>query len=199
MSNVKNRAAKITRKTNETQIELELNIDGTGKYSIDMPIGFLKHMLELFAKHGLFDLQIKCSGDIEIDFHHTVEDLGIVLGAAFKQALSDMRGIKRYGFFILPMDEAIAEVSLDICNRSILVYNVNLPGEKIANFDVELFREFFEKFALNAGITLHINLRNANNAHHGIEAIFKCFAKALDIATQYDSRIQGLNTTKGLL
>ena len=175
--NVKNRAAKITRKTNETQIELELNIDGTGKYSIDMPIGFLKHMLELFAKHGLFDLQIKCSGDIEIDFHHTVEDLGIVLGAAFKQALSDMRGIKRYGFFILPMDEAIAEVSLDICNRSILVYNVNLPGEKIANFDVELFREFFEKFALNAGITLHINLRNANNAHHGIEAIFKCFAK----------------------
>lgn len=193
------RTAKIERKTSETQIELFFNIDGKGEYDINMPIGFLKHMLELFTKHGLFDLTVKAAGDIDVDYHHTVEDTGIALGAALKNALGKMSGIKRYGFFVLPMDEAIAEVAIDICNRPTLVYNVKLPVEKTGNFDVELIREFFEKFVLNSGITLHINLRVCNNAHHGIEAIFKCLAKALDIATQIDPRVKGLNTTKGLL
>ncbi len=186
------------RNSNETKIFVEYNIDGSGKYSIDIPIGFLKHMLELFTKHGLFDIKVKAQGDTEVDFHHTVEDISICLGIAFKKSLGDMKNIKRYGFFILPMDESLAEVSVDICNRPFLSYNVSLPADRTGNFDVELVKEFFEKFVMHSGITLHINLKYCHNIHHGIEAVFKCAAKALNIACSVDERIDGLNTTKGI-
>ncbi|HPN31161.1 MAG TPA: imidazoleglycerol-phosphate dehydratase HisB [bacterium] len=192
------RKHSIERNSTETKIFAEYIIDGSGKYSIDIPIGFLKHMLELFAKHGLFDISIKAAGDVEVDFHHTVEDISICLGIAFKKALGDMKGIKRYGFFILPMDESLAEVSIDICNRPFLSYNVQFPAERTGNFDVELVKEFFEKFVIHSGITLHINLKSCSNIHHGIEAVFKCFAKALNAACSIDEKIDGLNTTKGI-
>ncbi len=193
------RAATLERITNETRIRLELNVDGSGKGAICTSVPFLDHMLNLFARHGLFDLKVEASGDIDIDFHHTVEDIGIVLGDAFKQALGDKKGIRRYGQASVPMDETLASVSIDISGRPYLVYNVRLPKVKIGDFDVELAREFFQAFVNNAGLNLHINVMYGENVHHIIEACFKAFARAMDVATQTDPRVEGVMSTKGVL
>lgn len=193
------RAAKIERITNETKIKLALTIDGSGSAKICTSVPFLDHMLNLFARHGLFDLEVEANGDIDIDFHHTVEDIGIVLGEAFKQALGDKKGIRRYGQATVPMDETLASVAVDISGRPYLVYHVNLPKVKIGDFDVELAREFFQAFANHAGINLHINVMYGDNVHHIIEACFKAFSRALDIASQLDHRVKGVMSTKGVL
>lgn len=193
------RSAALERSTAETRIKLSLNLDGTGTATISSSVAFLDHMLNLFARHGLFDLTVEASGDIDIDFHHTVEDIGIVLGTAVRQALGDKQGIQRYGFAQVPMDESLAEVSLDISGRPYLVYNVTLPKTKVGDFDTELAREFFQAFTNNCGCNLHINLLYGDNVHHIIEACFKAFARALDTATQQDQRIKGVLSTKGVL
>ena len=193
------RKAMIERVTNETRIRLELNVDGCGKGTICTSVPFLDHMLNLFARHGLFDLTVEASGDIDIDFHHTVEDIGIVLGEAFRQALDDKKGIRRYGQASVPMDETLASVSIDISGRPYLVYNVRLPKVKIGDFDVELAREFFQAFVNNAGLNLHINVMYGENVHHIIEACFKAVARAMDVATQFDPRVEGVMSTKGVL
>jgi imidazoleglycerol-phosphate dehydratase len=156
-------------------------------------------MLNLFARHGLFDLEVEASGDIDIDFHHTVEDIGIVLGEAFKQALGDKKGIRRYGQATVPMDETLASVAIDISGRPFLVYNVTLPKVKIGEFDVELAREFFQAFVNHCGLNLHINVMYGENVHHIIEACFKAVARAMDVATQLDPRVEGVLSTKGVL
>ncbi len=193
------RTAQIERTTSETRIRLDLNVDGTGTASICTSVPFLDHMLNLFARHGLFDLQVEASGDIDIDFHHTVEDIGIVLGQAFKQALGEKKGIRRYGQATVPMDETIASVAIDISGRPYLVYHVNLPKVKIGEFDVELAREFFQAFVNHAGINLHINVMYGDNVHHIIEACFKAFARSMDAASQIDPRVAGVMSTKGTL
>lgn len=193
------RSAELERTTSETRIKLSLDLDGSGKANISSSVSFLDHMLNLFARHGLFDLQLEANGDIDIDFHHTVEDIGIVLGSAVRQALGDKQGIRRYGFARVPMDETLAEVSLDISGRPYLVYQVELPKVKVGDFDVELAREFFQAFTNNCGCNLHINLLYGDNVHHIIEACFKAFARALDTATQRDERISGVMSTKGTL
>ena len=193
------RKAKIKRKTTETDIKLELNLDGSGEFDIDTGVPFLDHMLSLSAKHGLFDLQIKATGDTHVDFHHTVEDVGICFGDALKQALGDKSRIIRYGEATVPMTEAMASVVLDICDRPFLVYNVKLKKGKTGEFDVELVWEFFRAFSSSAGITLHINCMYGRDTHHIIEAIFKAFGKALDRASSIDERIKGVLSTKGAL
>jgi len=194
------RKATVKRKTNETSIVLELNVDGSDERSIDCGIGFLNHMLDLFAKHGSFDLSIRAKGDLEIDEHHTVEDIGIVLGQAFKKALGEKKGIKRYGFFSLPMDEALANVTVDLSGRSWLVFNAEFEREKVGDLSTELIEDFFQAFAMNAGANIHINLLYGRNAHHKIEAIFKCFAKALKMACEKDKVAKGtIPSTKGIL
>ncbi len=193
------RSAIIERITKETKIKLSLTVDGSGSASISTSVPFLDHMLNLFARHGLFDLGIEARGDIDIDFHHTVEDIGIVLGEAFKQALGDKNGIRRYGQASVPMDETLASVAVDISGRPYLVYHVNLPKVKIGEFDVELSREFFQAFVNHCGINLHINVMYGDNVHHIIEACFKAFARALDSASQLDPRITGVMSTKGVL
>jgi imidazoleglycerol-phosphate dehydratase len=193
------RSANIERVTNETRIRLELNIDGCGKGAICTSVPFLDHMLNLFARHGLFDLTVEASGDIDIDFHHTVEDIGIVLGEAFKQALGEKKGIRRYGQATVPMDETLASVSIDISGRPCLVYHVALPKVKIGEFDVELAREFFQSFVNHCGFNLHINVMYGENVHHIIEACFKAVARAMDVATQLDPRVEGVLSTKGVL
>lgn len=193
------RSATMERITTETKIQLSLGIDGTGKADICTSVPFLDHMLTLFARHGLFDLSIDACGDIDIDFHHTVEDIGIVLGDAFKQALGDKKGIRRYGQATVPMDEALACAVADISGRSYLVYNVDLPKVKIGDFDVELAREFFQAFVNHSGINLHINVMYGDNVHHIIEACFKAVARAMDMATQIDPRVEGIMSTKGVL
>lgn len=193
------RNANIERVTNETRIRLELNVDGCGKGSICTSVPFLDHMLNLFARHGLFDLMVEASGDIDIDFHHTVEDIGIVLGEAFKQALGDKKGIRRYGQATVPMDETLASVAIDISGRPYLVYHVALPKVKIGEFDVELAREFFQAFVNHCGLNLHINVMYGENVHHIIEACFKAVARAMDVATQLDPRVVGVMSTKGVL
>jgi imidazoleglycerol-phosphate dehydratase len=193
------RTAELTRNTNETRIKLQLAVDGTGQAKINTSVPFLDHMLNLFARHGLFDLQVEATGDIDIDFHHTVEDIGIVLGSAFSQALGDKKGIRRYGQASVPMDETLAAVSLDISGRPYLAYNVNIPVPKIGEFDTELAREFFQAFTNNCALNLHINVMYGDNAHHIIEACFKAFARAMDSATQLDDRISGVMSTKGVL
>lgn len=193
------RTANIERITKETRIRLELNVDGAGQAKICTSVPFLDHMLNLFARHGLFDLSIEASGDIDIDFHHTVEDVGIVLGEAFRQALDDKNGIRRYGQATVPMDETLAAVAVDFSGRPYLVYHVNLPKVKIGEFDVELAREFFQAFANHAGLNLHINVMYGDNVHHIIEACFKAFARAVDSATQFDPRVEGVMSTKGVL
>ena len=193
------RTATIERITQETRIRLSLNVDGTGQGVICTSVPFLDHMLNLFARHGLFDLQVEASGDIDIDFHHTVEDIGIVLGEAFKQALGDKRGICRYGQVTLPMDETLVSVAVDISGRPYLVYNVSLPKVKIGDFDVELAREFFQAFVNHCGLSLHINLLYGDNVHHIIEACFKAVARAMDTATKLDPRVEGVMSTKGVL
>jgi imidazoleglycerol-phosphate dehydratase len=194
------RIAKSSRETAETRIAMQLNLDGTGRAEIATGIPFFDHMLVLFARHGLFDLEIKADGDIEVDYHHTVEDVGLVLGALFKEAVGDKKGICRYGFFILPMDECLARVALDFSNRPVLVYDVEAKNYLVRDFNLLLVKEFFRAFANAAGLNLHVKLEYGEEPHHIAEAIFKAFARALDMATQYDGRTgDSLPTTKGLL
>lgn len=193
------RKATIERVTKETQIKLSLEIDGTGEAKICTSVPFLDHMLDLFARHGLFNLQVDATGDIDIDFHHTVEDIGIVLGQALKEALGDKKGIRRYGQATVPMDETLASVAVDISGRPYLVYHVSLPKVKIGEFDVELVREFFQAVVNNLGANIHVNVMYGDNVHHIVEACFKAFTRAMDQATQVDSRIQGVMSTKGKL
>jgi imidazoleglycerol-phosphate dehydratase len=193
------RKVSVERVTKETQIKLSLNVDGTGDAKICTSVPFLDHMLNLFARHGLFDLEVEANGDIDIDFHHTVEDIGIVLGDAFRQALGDKKGIRRYGDATVPMDETLANAVVDLSGRPYLVYQVNLPKVKIGEFDVELVREFFTAFVNNSAMNLHVRLIFGDNVHHIVEACFKAFARAMDEATQLDERIKGVMSTKGTL
>ena len=193
------RKARVIRKTGETNIELSLDIDGTGKSKIKTGVPFFDHMLTLFAKHGLFDLKLSAKGDIEVDYHHTVEDVGICLGQAFREALGDKKGITRYGEAKVPMDESLTEAIIDISGRPHLTYNVKFTKTKFIDFDLEVVREFFEAFVMNAGITIHINLLRGRNEHHKIESIFKAFAVALSKAVAINPRKKGVPSTKGIL
>lgn len=194
------RKSKRKRKTQETDIILDLNLDGKGNYDISTSIPFLDHMLSLFAKHGLFDLKIKAKGDVAVDYHHTVEDVGICLGEALNKALGDKKGIRRYGSIAVPMDEALSSVSLDISDRPYLVYKVNFPKRaRIKNFDPDLIEDFLQAFVNRSGITLHINVPYGRNIHHMIEAIFKALGRALSDAVRLDPRIKGVMSTKGRL
>jgi len=193
------RDADIERKTRETDIQLRLNLDGKGLSSIDIDIPFLGHMFELMTAHGFMDLNVKAKGDIEIDYHHTVEDLGICLGKAINQALGDKKAIKRYGQAMVPMDESLAQVAIDISNRPYLSYDVPLNRNMTGKFDVGLLEEFFRALVNYAGITMHIKLISGSDAHHIAEAIFKAFARALDQASQREERLDDVPSTKGLL
>jgi imidazoleglycerol-phosphate dehydratase len=194
------RKAEINRITKETKINISLNVDGTGKNNIDTGVGFLDHMLILFAKHGLFDLDIKCDGDLYIDAHHTVEDIGIALGAAFKQALGDKKGIKRYGDIYLPMDETLCLVAVDLGGRNYLHFEANFPSPFLGTMSSELIKEFFFGFSRECGINLHIKIIHGENSHHMSEAMFKGFARAMDFATSIDSRIVNeIPSTKGVI
>jgi imidazoleglycerol-phosphate dehydratase len=194
------RRAKIERKTNETQIELALGLDGTGERSIATPVPFFNHMLEAVARHGLFDLTIAAQGDVEVDPHHTVEDVGICLGQAFRQALGDRSGISRYGDALMPMDETLVSAAVDFGGRAALVYRADqLKGKWIGTFDAELAREFFGGFVGAALCNLHLEVRYGENAHHMVEALFKSFARAARAAVQLDPRVSGVPSTKGTL
>ena len=194
------RIAKVNRKTKETSIEAEVNLDGTGIYKIDTGIGFLDHMLEQLSKHSLVDINLKAKGDLHIDLHHTTEDSGIVIGEAVAKALGDKKGIKRYANAYIPMDETLSRVSLDISNRPYLVWNVKLKVEKLGEMDTELFKEWFQAFSQSAGITLHIENIYGDNSHHIIESCFKGLARALRIALEKDARAaDSLPSTKGIL
>jgi len=194
------RKAQVIRKTKETDIILNLNLDGKGVYDIRTSIPFLDHMLSLFARHGLFDLKIKAKGDIEIDYHHTVEDIGICLGDALKKALGTKAGIKRYGDATVPMDEAVASAAIDISDRPYLVYKAALPKKsKIKNFDADLVEDFLQAVVSRSGITLHVTAPYGRNIHHIIEAVFKAIARALSDAVRLDPRIKGVMSTKGKL
>lgn len=194
------REANIARKTGETDIKLSLCIDGNGSYTVNTGCGFLNHMLELFSKHSGFDLNVQCVGDTDVDYHHTTEDIGIVLGCAFKQALGNAMGIKRYGNMLLPMDEALVLAAVDVSGRGYLVFNVNIPTAKVGDFDTELVEEFFGAFCRNAGITLNIRGIDGTNSHHIIEAAFKATARALREAVAIDeSRPNQIPSTKGII
>ncbi len=193
------RSALVERKTKETDIRMELNLDGTGKNSIDTGIGFFDHMLEGFSKHGFFDLNVSVKGDLQVDGHHTVEDTGIVLGKAIADAVGDKKGIRRYGYFILPMDDALCLCAIDLCGRPYLNFECEFPTEKVGELETELVREFFYAISYSAGMNLHIKMLSGVNTHHMIEAMFKAFGKALDMATSYDERVTGVLSTKGAL
>jgi imidazoleglycerol-phosphate dehydratase len=194
------RISEINRKTKETDIKLTLNIDGTGNSNINTGVGFFDHMLTLFASHGMFDLDVVCKGDLEVDAHHTVEDVGICLGKAFAEALGDMKGIKRYADKIIPMDESLVLTAIDISGRPHLSLDLEVPAKRVGNFDTELVGEFFVSFVRNAKLTLHINKLAGRNTHHIIEGCFKAFGRALDEATMIDPRREGvLPSTKGVL
>ncbi|MBP3626716.1 MAG: imidazoleglycerol-phosphate dehydratase HisB [Clostridia bacterium] len=194
------RISNISRKTAETDIKLAINLDGEGKSNINSGCGFLDHMLTLFAKHGRFDLELTCIGDTQVDYHHTVEDIGIVLGDAIKDALGDMRGIKRYGSFILPMDETLIMSAIDISGRCHLTYGLNIPTEKVGDFDTELTKEFFLGFIRHANLTLHIQQLEGENSHHIIEGTFKSVARSLKAAVEFDQKyINEIPSTKGIL
>ena len=194
------RQAEIIRKTAETDIELKLLIDGSGKSDISTGCGFLDHMLTLFAKHGRFDLSVKCKGDTEVDYHHTTEDIGIALGSAFAQALSDMKGIKRYSDIILPMDEALILEAIDVSGRSYLQFDADMPTAKVGDFDTELTEEFFLGFTRKAGVTLHIKMLSGKNSHHIIEGIFKAFGRVMGKACSIDEKYKDeIPSTKGML
>lgn len=193
------RKYSISRKTKETDIELSLNLDGTGKSSIDTGVAFFDHMLTLMVFHSGIDLEVKAKGDLEVCDHHTVEDIGIALGSAFLQALGDKKGIKRYGTFFIPMDESLAQVSLDISGRSFLVFDSTFKRENIGNFSTEMVQEFFRAFAFNAGITLHCKVLYGENDHHKIEALFKALGRALKEAKSVDENNMILPSTKGML
>ncbi len=193
------RTASIDRQTAETKISLKLNIDGTGSSQIATGVGFLDHMLTLFAKHGLFDLEVNCQGDTHIDAHHTTEDIGICLGQAFAKALGDKRGIQRYGHVTLPMEETLVTAAVDLSGRNFVVFNAPMPAAKIGEFDSELVEDFWYSFASNALCNYHILLHYGRNTHHIAEAIFKASARALRIATTADARQTGIPSTKGVL
>lgn len=194
------RQAQISRKTAETDICLKLSLDGKGESTVDTGCGFLNHMLTLFARHGGFDLQVRCIGDTEVDYHHTAEDIGIVLGSAFKEALGDMKGITRYGDIILPMDEALILAAVDISGRGYLGYNLDVPTEKVGDFDTELIKEFFLGFVRNSNITLHIKKLDGENSHHIIEGAFKAFGRVMNKATAIDEKNRDrIPSTKGVL
>ena len=194
-----NRIGVVQRKTRESDVRVEINLDGGGDYRIATGIAFFDHMLESFAKHGLFDLQLEAKGDLEVDAHHTVEDVGITLGQAVREALGDASGIRRYGSQVLPMAEAKVEVSLDLSNRSYLVYDVELANDRIGSFDASLAEDFFYAFSQSAGLDLHVDLRYGRSPHHVIEAVFKGVARALRSAVERDPRVKGLPTVKGAL
>lgn len=193
------RFSSVSRKTNETNIELSLNIDGEGVSNLETGVPFLTHMLDLFTKHGQFDLTVNAVGDTEVDDHHTTEDIGICLGQVLREALGDKRGIKRYGNAFVPMDEALAQVVVDLSNRPHLEMRANFPSHKVGTFDTELVHEFLWKLALEARMNLHVIVHYGQNTHHIIEAIFKALARALDEATTVDPRIKGVPSTKGML
>lgn len=194
------RVANISRNTSETKVSLKLNLDGKGVSSIETGIPFFDHMLILFARHGLFDLEIKATGDVDVDYHHTVEDVGLVLGQALKEAAGDKKGMTRYGFFILPMDEALSRIAVDFSNRPVLVYDVQAENLLIRDFNLLLVKEFFRALGNAAGLNLHAKLEYGEEPHHIAECLFKCLGRALDAATRLDSRIAGeLPSTKGVL
>ena len=194
------RVATFTRKTSETDISLTLDLDGTGIAEADTGIGFLDHMLTAFARHGMFDLSVRAKGDLHIDFHHTTEDVGIVLGMAFAQALGDKRGVRRFGHAVIPMDEALVEVAIDVSGRPFLAWDIAFRAPKIGEMDTELFEEFFRALAFNALVTLHVQRRAGQNAHHVAEACFKAAARAFRMATEHDPRLgDAIPSTKGSL
>jgi len=193
------RKSVVNRETKETNISIKLNIDGTGINEINTGIGFLDHMLTHISKHGFFDLEVKATGDLDVDSHHTIEDVGIVLGKSIKEALGDKAGIKRYGSAIVPMDEALALCAIDISGRPLYISNAKFTVERLGSFDTEMFEEFFRAVCINSGINMHIKIFDGKNNHHIAEAMFKAFGKALDEATQIDTRIKGVLSTKGIL
>lgn len=193
------RKAQVSRKTSETNIELSICLDGTGKCEADTGIGFFDHMLNSFARHGMFDLSVKVQGDLYVDSHHTIEDTGIVFGEAIKRALGDKKGIRRFGYFILPMDETLVLASLDLSGRPYLNFQLPLTVERVGTMDTEMVREFFYAVSYSCGMNLHLKLMDGTNNHHIIEAAFKAFAKALDEAVSFDSRIKDVLSTKGSL
>lgn len=193
------RIANVQRKTKETDIRVKLNLDGNGKSKINTGIGFFDHMLEGFSKHGFFDLELNCEGDLEVDCHHTIEDCGIVLGSAIHEALGDKKGIKRFGSCILPMDETLALCAVDLSGRPYLVFDGEFTVEKIGDMDTEMVKEFFYAVSYSAGMNLHMKVLTPGNNHHMAEAMFKAFARALDEAVNTDPRIEGILSTKGSL
>lgn len=193
------RTATVERKTTETEVQLELGLDGSGRYEVNSGVPFFDHMLELFAKHSGMDLRLKARGDIEVDFHHTVEDTGLCLGEALRKAIGDGGGIQRYGQSLVPMQEALCQVALDVCGRGYLVYHAEGLGHKVGQFDVELTRDFFQALASNAKVTLHINLLYGENQHHMVEAIFKAVARALREAIRVVGSPEEVPSTKGIL
>lgn len=193
------RKATVTRDTKETKIKCDLNIDGTGISNINTSVGFFDHMLDQISRHGLMDLNISCEGDTHIDCHHTIEDVGIVLGNCIHQALGDLIGIKRYGHVYLPMEEALVLCAIDICNRPYLSFDGNFTSEMVGDMQTEMVEEFFRSLTINGKFTLHIKVLSGKNNHHIIECIFKAFAKAFDMATSYDDRIKGVMSTKGVI
>ena len=194
-----NRTATVERKTKETSISLSINLDGTGNSDIATGVGFLDHMLTLFSRHGLIDVTLKCSGDTEVDYHHTVEDIGLALGTAFDKALGDRRGIRRYGFFLLPMDESLCEIAIDLGGRPFLVYSTSVESTFVRDFDTRLFEEFFRAICVNARLNLHVRHTGGNEAHHAAESILKGFARALRMAVEIDPRETGIPSSKGVL
>jgi imidazoleglycerol-phosphate dehydratase len=197
--NFMGRTAKASRKTKETEIAVELDLDGSGTAEIETGIPFFNHMLEIFARHGLFDLKLQAKGDIEVDFHHTVEDVGLAMGQAFKEALRDKQGICRFGEASVPLDETLAHVVVDLSGRPYLSYNVKIRPGRVGSFDTDLPHEFFQAFANQLGMNLHINVSQGENPHHIIEACFKALARAMERATRIDQRIRGVLSTKGSL
>ena len=195
----KGRVATVARKTKETDIRLELHLDGDGRSAVTTGIPFLDHMLELFAKHGLFDVTVQARGDLEVDYHHTVEDVGLVLGQALRDALGDKAGIRRFGEATVPLDEALVQTVVDLSGRPFLVYDVRIKQAKIGSFDVELIHDFLLALVNQAGMNLHVRMLSGRNPHHIVEATFKGLARALDVATQRDPRVRGVLSTKGTL
>lgn len=193
------RTARTERRTKETEISVELDLDGVGNSEVQTGIPFFDHMLEIFSRHGLFDLKLKARGDLEVDYHHTVEDVGLALGQVFKEALGDKQGIRRFGESSVPLDEAVARVVVDLSGRPYLSYNVKIRPGRVGNFDTDLPHEFFQAFANQLGMNLHIHVPQGENPHHIIEACFKAFARAMEGATRIDPRVKGVPSTKGSL
>lgn len=198
-NNVTERTGSVSRKTNETDIQLSFAVDGTGQAEIETDVPFLNHMLDLFTKHGHFELNVQARGDVDIDDHHTVEDIGICLGQTLLEALGDKKGIKRYASVFVPMDEALAQVVIDLSNRPHFEYRAEYPSQQVGSFSTELVHEFLWKFALEARMTLHVIVHYGQNTHHMIEAVFKALGRALDEATSIDPRVTGVPSTKGVL